>query len=110
MTMAEKPASPRLPAPPTDLDWIKLRDEMEEGNEFEPLFHKLIRKFKAQPLIPLGCLATTAALSYGLWSFKKGDQVMSQYMMRTRVLAQGFTVFVAVSGMVTASRQASTPE
>lgn len=47
----------------------------------------------------LGCLATTLALSYGLWSFRNGKKKMSQYMMRTRVVAQGFTVVAMVLGV-----------
>lgn len=46
-----------------------------------------------------GCLATTAALTYGLYSFRKGERKMSQYMMRTRIAAQGFTVMALVIGL-----------
>lgn len=53
----------------------------------------------------VGALATMAALSYGLWCFRTGQKQMSQYMMRTRVVAQGFTVFALVLGMgVTAKK------
>lgn len=47
----------------------------------------------------LGCLATLAALSYGIWSFRTGNRRMSQYMMRTRVVAQGLTVVALVGGI-----------
>lgn len=46
-----------------------------------------------------GCLATACALSYGLYSFRKGDKKMSQMMMRTRIAAQGFTVVALVIGV-----------
>jgi uncharacterized membrane protein YidH (DUF202 family) len=46
-----------------------------------------------------GCLATLGALSYGLWSFKQGKRQMSQYMMRLRIAAQGFTVVAMMVGI-----------
>lgn len=46
-----------------------------------------------------GCLATFSALSYGLWSFRQGNRKMSQYMMRTRIAAQGFTVLALIIGI-----------
>lgn len=46
-----------------------------------------------------GCLATAAALSYGLWAFRRGEREMSQRMMRIRILAQGFTVAALVVGV-----------
>lgn len=42
---------------------------------------------------------TFGALSYGLWSFRKGERQMSQYMMRARVLAQGFTIVALIVGI-----------
>jgi hypothetical protein len=47
----------------------------------------------------LGCLATAGALSFGLWSFRRGEERMSQMMMRTRIVAQGFTVFALIIGV-----------
>lgn len=46
-----------------------------------------------------GCLATAAALSVGLYSMKQGNRQLSQYMMRTRIAAQGFTVFALLFGI-----------
>jgi hypothetical protein len=46
-----------------------------------------------------GCLLTFGALSYGLWSFRKGEIRMSQYMMRARVVAQGFTIVALIVGI-----------
>lgn len=46
-----------------------------------------------------GCLATFGALSYGLWSFRQGRRQMSQYMMRLRVAAQGFTIVALMVGI-----------
>lgn len=47
----------------------------------------------------LGCLATAGALSFGLYSFKQGERKMSQYMMRARIFAQGFTVVALILGV-----------
>lgn len=47
-----------------------------------------------------GALATTLALTYGIWNFRNGRSQMSQYMMRARVAAQGFTVLAVVLGYV----------
>jgi hypothetical protein len=46
-----------------------------------------------------GCLVTFGALSYGLWSFRRGQREMSQYMMRMRVAAQGFTIVALIAGI-----------
>lgn len=47
-----------------------------------------------------GCLATTAALTAGLYNFRTGNRKMSQLMMRSRIAAQGFTVMALVVGVV----------
>lgn len=59
----------------------------------------------------LGCLATAGALTFGLYSFYTGQRKMSQLMMRTRVLAQGFTVLAVVVGIgISASKTGAVPE
>lgn len=65
----------------------------------ETMGEKLQRKFKQNPLVPVGAVATVGALTYGLFSFARGDTRMQQYMMRARVAAQGGTI-VAVAGGV----------
>lgn len=50
-------------------------------------------------LFVIGCLATAGALSFGLYSFKQGERQMSQYMMRARIFAQGFTVVALILGV-----------
>merc|ERR1712232_1069162 len=62
----------------------------------ETAFEKLARKSKEEPLVPLGCGLTTYFLLSGFKSFRAGDAVRSQKMMRGRVIAQGATV-VALS-------------
>lgn len=110
------------------LEWIVLRKEMDDGPHEETQKEKLLRKMKSNPFVPIGrfiellnpkfgglflpifninsflfhlkgCLATTAALSVGLWSMKKGDRQLSQKMMRARIVAQGFTVIALLVGV-----------
>ena len=57
------------------------------------------RKMKYNPFVPLGCGLTVAALAFGLFNFVKGDQRKSNLMMRARVAAQGFTIFVMMVGI-----------
>ncbi|XP_066248245.1 HIG1 domain family member 2A, mitochondrial [Euwallacea similis] len=79
-------------------DWLNLHKEMDQILPQESKLEKLVRKCKENPLVPIGAAATTAALGYGLWSFRHGRAQMSQYMMRTRVGAQFFTVMALVVG------------
>ncbi len=60
---------------------------------------KFKRKFAENPFVPIGCLLTAAALTYGLYSFKSGRRQMSQTMMRARIGAQGFTVLSILVGI-----------
>mmetsp|Transcript_18157 Transcript_18157/g.35667 ORF Transcript_18157/g.35667 Transcript_18157/m.35667 type:complete len:96 (+) Transcript_18157:136-423(+) len=53
---------------------------------------KIVSKLYAEPLVPLGCLVTAGVLIGGVVSFKNGNKVLSQRMMRARVLAQGATL------------------
>ncbi|XP_016972218.1 HIG1 domain family member 2A, mitochondrial [Drosophila rhopaloa] len=86
--------------PEEELDWIQLRQDLGPVIEVETTKEKLQRKIKENPLVPLGCLATTAALTAGLYNFRTGNRKMSQLMMRTRIAAQGFTVFALIVGVV----------
>ncbi|VVC94051.1 HIG1 domain family member 2A [Leptidea sinapis] len=85
---------------PQDLDWVQLRREMGAVADVESSGDKFIRKFQANPFVPIGCLGTAGALSYGLWCFKTGRSKMSQRMMRLRIFAQGFTITALVAGVV----------
>ncbi|XP_002740038.1 HIG1 domain family member 2A, mitochondrial-like [Saccoglossus kowalevskii] len=60
---------------------------------------KLTRKVKENPFIPIGMLATTTALTWGLVQFRKGNTRNSQMMMRMRIGAQGFTVIALIMGI-----------
>ena len=47
-----------------------------------------------------GLIGTVGALTYGLVAFQRGHSRTQQYMMRLRVVAQGFTVVSVVLGVV----------
>ncbi|KAJ8723352.1 hypothetical protein PYW08_003264 [Mythimna loreyi] len=85
---------------PTDLDWVQLRKEMGQHQHVETTSEKFSRKFSENPFVPIGCLATAGALSYGLWSFRTGRKKLSQQMMRVRIVAQGLTITALVVGVM----------
>uniref|UniRef100_A0A8C4W2R4 HIG1 domain-containing protein n=1 Tax=Gopherus evgoodei TaxID=1825980 RepID=A0A8C4W2R4_9SAUR len=67
---------------------------------------KFLRKSRENPLVPIGCLSTAGALTYGLICFQKGNTRQSQLMMRARVLAQGFTIAAIMVGVVATAMKA----
>ncbi|XP_076759634.1 HIG1 domain family member 2A, mitochondrial [Xylocopa sonorina] len=89
-----------------ELDWLKFRKHNTNIQE-ETLGQKLLRKCKQNPAVPLGTMATVAALTCGLWNFYKGDSLMSQYMMRARVAAQSFTLLSMAVGFIFIMRKES---
>ena len=64
----------------------------------EAFLAKLARKSKSDPFVPIGCMATLAMLTGGLYSFKLGQAATSQQFMRARVVAQAATVAVVGVG------------
>lgn len=90
---------------PTDLDWVQLRKDMGAHQHVETTQEKFIRKISENPFVPIGCLATAGALSYGLWSFRTGRKRLSQQMMRMRIVAQGFTITALIVGVIMTSRK-----
>uniref|UniRef100_A0A8D8UV04 HIG1 domain family member 2A, mitochondrial n=1 Tax=Cacopsylla melanoneura TaxID=428564 RepID=A0A8D8UV04_9HEMI len=85
------------------LDWLALEKKIDTGYQNfqeESGSQKFVRKFKENPLVPIGCMATASALVVGLYSMKTGDRKLSQMMMRMRVLAQGFTVTCIAGGLI----------
>ncbi|XP_057584604.1 HIG1 domain family member 2A, mitochondrial [Hippopotamus amphibius kiboko] len=65
----------------------------------ESFKEKFLRKTRENPMVPIGCLGTAAALTYGLYCFHRGQSQRSQLMMRTRIAAQGFTVVAILVGL-----------
>nr|XP_055238219.1 HIG1 domain family member 2A, mitochondrial [Gorilla gorilla gorilla] len=65
----------------------------------ESFKEKFLHKTHENPVVPIGCLATAAALTYGLYSFYQGNSQRSQLMMCTWIAAQGFTVTAILLGL-----------
>jgi len=102
------------------LEWINLIKDMENRHpDQEPQTNRLIRKFKEEPLVPIGMLfyfyhfflylwliyysgaiTTAVCLTMGLISMKRNDSKKQQFYMRGRVFAQGFTICAVAFGML----------
>lgn len=80
---------------------VPLRPPMPVISRPETFEEKLYRKFKAEPLVPIGCLTTAYFLGSGIKSFYNRDPAKSQKMMRLRVGAQFATIliFMGYAGM-----------
>ncbi len=64
----------------------------------EKALHKIARRLKEEPLIPIGCLLTVAAFTNAWRATRRGDHAQVQRMFRARVAAQAFTVVAMVAG------------
>ena len=87
----------------SEFEWIQLRSDigLEELKNEETGKEKFKRKFYENPFVPVGFVLTAEALTYGLWSMRKGKARMSQNMMRVRIGAQGFTIVALLVGCAT---------
>lgn len=87
------PQNARAPIVP-----LKPMPQLQRPETFE---EKLYRKFKAEPLVPIGCLTTAYFLGSGIKSFYNRDPKKSQTMMRLRVGSQFATllIFIGYAGM-----------
>jgi len=59
---------------------------------------KLKRLILADPLVPIGCLVTIAALIGATRAMRKNDHRTANKMFRRRIYAQGFTIVAIVLG------------
>jgi Hypoxia induced protein conserved region len=73
-----------------------------DGTEFfeESRATKIFRKVRQEPLIPLGCLATSYALYQASKSIRQGNPYQTNKMFRARIYAQGFTLVAIVAGSI----------
>ncbi|XP_020288452.1 HIG1 domain family member 2A, mitochondrial [Pseudomyrmex gracilis] len=83
-----------------DLDWVKIREDLDSTYLTETILEKAKRKTRENPLVPIGSLATATALTVGLINFYRGKSQMQQYMMRARVAAQAFTIACIAVGVI----------
>ncbi|KAK4047002.1 Respiratory supercomplex factor 1, mitochondrial [Microbotryomycetes sp. JL201] len=66
----------------------------------ESTWDKFSRKFKDEPLVPIGIVATVAALLGATRSLQQGNRTEFNKFLRYRVAAQGLTVMAALGGSV----------
>lgn len=64
------------------------------------VLEKLVYRSKQQPLVPLGCLATTAAVIMAAKGVRTGNAPKAQFWFRWRVGLQGFTLVALVFGSI----------
>ncbi|KAF1914039.1 hypoxia induced protein conserved region-domain-containing protein, partial [Ampelomyces quisqualis] len=77
-----------------------LPSSFDENIDFydENTISKLWRRFREEPLIPLGCGLTVWAIVGATRSMRKGDHRMTNLYFRRRLYAQSFTIAVLVAG------------
>lgn len=77
-----------------------LPSSFDENEDFynENTLDKIWRRFREEPLIPLGCGLTTWAIIGATRSMRKGDHKMTNVYFRRRLYAQSFTIAMLVAG------------
>ncbi|KAE9032739.1 hypothetical protein PR002_g9037 [Phytophthora rubi] len=78
-----------------DFSWME--DERYGGKK------SLWTRVKEDPLVPLGCAATTIVLLGGLMTFQRGQSKLGNKFMQARVVAQTATVFALAGGAALAA-------
>jgi len=69
---------------------------------------KFGRKFKENPWVPLGCLATCGALVMSAARMRAGKSTSMNYWLRARVVLQGVTLVALVAGSMALQREKNT--
>ncbi|KAG0683144.1 Respiratory supercomplex factor 1, mitochondrial [Pichia californica] len=64
------------------------------------VLEKIAYRSKQQPLVPLGCLATTVAVIMAAKGVRTGNAPSAQFWFRWRVGLQGFTLVALVFGSI----------
>lgn len=71
--------------------------DLEDVDEM-PFWDKMVFHCKQQPLVPLGTLATTGAVTLAVLNVKNGNKQKAQIWFRWRVGLQAFTLAALVAG------------
>jgi len=77
----------------------RYQDPLETWSE------KFTRKFKENPWVPLGCLATCGALVMSAVKMRAGKSTSMNYWLRARVVLQGVTIVALVAGSMALQKQ-----
>ncbi|KAF2132177.1 altered inheritance of mitochondria protein 31, mitochondrial [Dothidotthia symphoricarpi CBS 119687] len=77
-----------------------LPSSFDENADFynENTIDKIWRRFREEPLVPLGCGLTVWAIVGATRSMRQGDHKMTNMYFRRRLYAQAFTIAVLVAG------------
>ncbi|KAF9467704.1 hypoxia induced protein conserved region-domain-containing protein [Collybia nuda] len=65
---------------------------------YETYQEKATRKFKENPWVPLGSMATVGALIVAMVKMRRGQSKQFNHWLRVRVAAQGLTIVALVAG------------
>ncbi|KAF8803367.1 hypothetical protein BYT27DRAFT_7235132 [Phlegmacium glaucopus] len=70
--------------------------------------NKFTRKFKENPWVPLGCLATCGALIMSAAKMRAGKSTSMNHWLRARVVLQGVTLVALLAGSMTLQKKKDT--
>lgn len=79
---------------------LPTRLESDDFKAYEPRSFKttIVKRLSENMLVPIGLIATTACLTFGLINLSRGDSRRQQFYMRGRVLFQSLTFLAMTSG------------
>ncbi|KYQ53971.1 hypothetical protein ALC60_07126 [Trachymyrmex zeteki] len=87
--------------PDDELDWVKIREDLDDNYITETFFQKAKRKTRENPLVPIVIFnATLFSAFVFLGTFATVTALMQQYMMRARVGAQALTIVSVIAGFI----------
>ncbi|KIK07144.1 hypothetical protein K443DRAFT_673702 [Laccaria amethystina LaAM-08-1] len=75
------------------------------GQAYEGWTEKFSRKFKENPWVPIGCVATCGALVMSAVKMRAGKSTDMNYWLRARVVLQGVTIAALVAGSMSLQAQ-----
>ncbi|AMD21615.1 HFL241Wp [Eremothecium sinecaudum] len=73
-------------------------DNLSQDEDQVSFSEKFIRQCKQQPLVPLGAILTTAAVTLAAKNVKSGNKTGAQKWFRWRVALQTFTLVALIGG------------
>jgi hypothetical protein len=89
---------PNLPFPSAPINPLIAYSTHHSEFYNEGRLSKLFRRLREDPLVPIGCGLTIAALYGASKAIRRGDHEYANKMFRRRIYAQGFTIAAMVVG------------